>query len=82
MYNVAARGNLFYTGTPCSMGKSAEGGSQELVARHSAQAGASGGDGAVLGLLVCGDDVAAQLVAGGGHMAATNLRQTMATHQF
>ena len=36
-------------------GKSSEG-SQELVARHSAQAG---GDGAVLGLLVCGDDVAA-----------------------
>ena len=38
----------------CSMGKSAEG-SQELVARDLAQAG---GDGAVLGLLMCGDDVA------------------------
>ena len=37
-----------------SMGKSAEG-NQELVVRDSAQAG---GDGAVLGLLVCGDDVA------------------------
>ena len=45
---------VYSTLARCSMGKSAEG-SQELVAGDSAQAG---GDGAVLGLLVCGDDVA------------------------
>ena len=45
---------IYSTLARCSMGKSAEG-SQELMARDLAQAG---GDGAMLGLLVCGDDVA------------------------
>ena len=50
---------VYSTPARCSIGKSAEG-NQELVARDSAQAG---GDGAVLGLLLCGDDVAVEPAA-------------------
>ena len=48
-------GAIYSTPARFSMEKSGEG-SQELVARHSAQAG---GHSVVVGLLVCGDDVAA-----------------------